>query len=234
MSWMHRTLGKDGTTQGAIDSKHSAQRASLRPSELGARGSYRLAWESGVMAAGLAGNAEIFQARWVDATRDALIRRVELNASRNTTAFATGVASFRLNVARSWSVDGGGGTPVVFSTNNTNKKRTDHPLSLFTDTGVRGSATAALTAGTKTLDTNPIGALNAFISTGATSVPDTFILPPGSMLYQRVHPDEYPVLLEASEGLVVRATVPATGTWQFSLVLEWDELDPALVDGWLT
>src|SRR3954471_4654415 len=115
----------DGTTQVKVDPKHAALLASLRPMELGTRGAYSLAWESGIMAAGLAGNAEIFQMRWIDATRMCVIRSINLNASRNTTAFATGVASFRLNIARGWTVDGGGGTPIVFSTANTNKKRTD-------------------------------------------------------------------------------------------------------------
>jgi hypothetical protein len=184
------------------------------------------------MAAGLAGNSEIFQMRWTDATRFCLIRSIVFNASRNTTAFATGVASFRLNIARGWSADGGGGAPLVFSTNNTNKRRTDFPLSLLSDTGTRGSQTAALTAGTKTLDTNPLAAMNTFISTGATSVPDPWIIAPGTVLWQRNTHDEYPLLLEQNEGIVIRATVPATGTWQFNVNVEWAELDPAAVDGW--
>lgn len=232
MSWLHRVLGKDAVSILAVDPKHLAARVSQRPMEVGARGAYSLAWESGIMAAGLAANAEIFQMRWADATRVCIIRSVVLNASRNTTAFATGVASFRLNIARSWSVDGGGGTPVVFSTSNTNKKRTSFALSLFTDTGVRGSATAALTAGTKTIDTNPLAACNTFISTGATSVPDSWITPPGYALWQRNTGDEYPLLLATNEGITIRATVPITGTWQFSVQVEWAELDPALVDGW--
>jgi hypothetical protein len=232
MTWFSGVLGKNASTKLAVDPTQFAARVSGRPMELGTRGSYALAWESGIMAAGLGGNSEIFQMRWVDASRFCLIRSIIFNASRNTTAFATGVASFRLNVARSWSADGGAGAAVVFSTNNTNKRRTDFPLSLFSDTGVRGSQTAALTAGTKTLDTNPIAAMNAFISTGATSVPDPYIIPPGAVLWQRNTHDEYPILLEQNEGIVIRATVPATGTWQFSVNVEWAELDPSAVDGW--
>lgn len=232
MTWFSGLIGRDANSKLAVDPKHFAARFSGRPMELGARGAYALAWESGIMAAGLAGNSEIFQMRWADASRVCLIRSIILNASRNTTAFATGVASFRLNIARGWTVDGGGGAPVVFSTANTNKKRTDFPLSLFSDTGVRGSQTAALTAGTKTLDTNPLAAMNTFISSGATTVPDPWIIPPGAYLWQRNTHEEYPILLEQNEGIVIRATVPITGTWQFNVNVEWAELDPALVDGW--
>lgn len=230
MSFINRLLGKDNSSQLAIDNVHFAARVSQRPMEVGARGAYSLAWESGIMAAGLAANAEIFQMRWIDATRAMVLRSIVFNSSRNTTAFATGVASFRANIARGWSADGSAGTAVVFSTANTNKKRTSHALSLFSDTGVRGSATAALGAGTKTLDTNPFAACNTFISTGATSVPDPWITPPGYCLWQRNTSDEYPLYFVQNEGFAIRATVPITGTWQFSVQVEWAELDPATLN----
>lgn len=232
MSWLTRLLGKDGASQLGIDPKHFAARMSGRPMELGARGAYALTWKSGIMAAGLAADAEIFQMRWADASRFMLLRSIIFNAWRDTTAFAAGQANFYATVARSWSADGGGGTPVVFSTANTNKKRTDFPLSLFSDTGVRGSATAALTAGTKTFDTNPFATIGSFISSGATSVPDYAIIAPGTYLWQRNTHDEYPMLFEQNEGFSIRAVVPGTGTWRFAVNVEWAEIDPAAVEGW--
>jgi len=232
MSWLHRVLGKDGTTQLAVDSKHFAARISGRPMEVGARGAYALGVVSGVMAAGLGANAEIFQMRWVDATRVMLLRSLIISAAPGTTAFTAGPIEFNLTVARGWSADGGAGTAVVFSTANTNKKRTDFPLSLFSDTGVRFSATAALTAGTKTLDTNRMASLSSYVSSVATTAASSPFIAPGTYLWQRNTHDEYPILLEQNEGIVVRATVPATGTWQYSINAEWAELDPSLVDGW--
>lgn len=232
MSWLHRVLGKDGATQLAVDAKHFAARISGRPMELGARGSYALGVVSGVMAAGLSGNSEIFQMRWIDATRVMLLRSVLLSAAPGTTAFAAGPIEFNLTLARSWSADGGSGTAIVFSTANTNKRRTDFPLSLFSDTGVRQSSTAALTAGTKTLDTNRAASLSSYVSSVATTAASGPFIAPGTYLWQRNTHDEYPLLFEQNEGFVVRATVPATGTWQFSINVEWAELDPALVDGW--
>lgn len=233
MSWLQRLLGSDGTTQLAVDPKHSAARMSGRPMELGTRGAYSLGVVSGVMAAGLAANSEIFQMRWLGTSGLVmLLRSIRLSAARGGTAFTAGSCEFNLTIARSWSADGGGGTAVVFSTANTNKKRTDFPLSAFSDTGVRHSATAALTAGTKTLDTNRAASLTSFISSVATTASEQPIVAPGTFLWQRDTAEEYPMLFEANEGLVVRATVPATGTWQFSIHVEWAEIDPAAVSGW--
>jgi hypothetical protein len=233
MSWLQRLLGSDGTTQLAVDSKHQAARVSGRPMELATRGAYSLGVVSGVMAAGLGANAEIFQMRWLGtAGLYMLLRSVRISAGPGTTAFAAGPIEFNLTMARSWSADGGAGTAVVFSTANTNKKRTDFPLSAFSDTGVRFSATAALTAGTKTLDTNRAASITSFVSSVATTAASGPFVQPGTILWQRDTDDEYPILFEANEGFVIRATVPATGTWQYSLAVEWSEIDPAVVSGW--
>lgn len=232
MSWFSGLIGKDGASKLAVDPKHLAARMSGRPMELGTRGAYSLSWKSGIMAAGLAADAEIFQMRWTHATYFMLLRSLIFNAWRDTTAFTAGQANFYATAARSWSADGSAGTAVVFSTNNTNKKRTDFPLSAFSDTGVRGSATAALGAGTKTLDTNPFATIGSFISSGATSVPDPTIIQPGTYLWQRNTHEEYPFLFEQNEGFAIRAVVPATGTWRFTVNVEWAEIDPTAIEGW--
>jgi len=225
MSWLHRVLGKDGSTQLGVDAENFAGRVAQRPQAIGASGgAYSLNVQSSVMAAGLAANSEIFQARWTSATKVLVLRSLQISASKNTTAFAAGQALFRATVARGLSVDGGAGIAIVFSTNNTNKKRTSMPLSAFSDTGVRRSDTAALTAGTKQLDTNDFGGLTCSISSVATTSADPFIMPPGSYLWQRNTGDEAPFTLVQNEGIVVRASVPATGTWNFTVQMEWAEL----------
>jgi hypothetical protein len=198
--------------------------------DVGTRGAYSLAVVSGVMAAGLAANSEIFQMRWIDATRVMLLRSIQMSAAPGTTAFTAGPIEFNANVARSWTADGGGGTAVVFSTNNTNKKRASFPLSLFSDTGVRFSSTAALTAGTKTLDTNRFSSISSYVSSVATTAASSPFVMPGTYLWQRNTADEYPFYFVTNEGFVVRATVPATGTWQFSVQVEWAEVDPSAMN----
>lgn len=236
MSWLHRVLGKDGTTQLAVESTHSAARVASRPMQLGANGAaFSLSVESGIMAAGLGAAAEIFQMRWIHDTFKMVLRSIRFGMWRaSATAFAAGPIRINATVARGWSVDGGSGTPVVFSTNNTNKKRTDFPLSKFSDTGVRFSATAALTGGTKTLDTNFFASIGAFV--GAVAPAATVEVAPSiipvNYIWQRDTSDEYPFLFETNEGIVIRATVPATGTWGYTVQVEWAEVDPAEVDGW--
>lgn len=237
MSWLHRILGKDGSSQMGVDNVHYAARVSSRPMHLGASGAaFGLSIRSSTMAAGLAADAEIFQMRWPDATRKMILRTLTISAWRQSaTAFAAGVLNFRSTVARAFTADGGAGVAIVMSTANTNKKRTDFNLSKFSDTGVRRSDTAALTAGTKTFDTNDFGTVGAFTGAVAPAVGVDVaptLIPPNSILWKRDTSDEYPFLFEQNEGFAVRATVPATGTWQFSINVEWAEVDPTEVEGW--
>jgi len=214
------------------ETTHKAQRITGRPMELGARGAYALGVQTGILAAALGANSEIFQFRWISSTLVALIRSIRISACVSTTFFAAGVpVQIALRVARGWSADGTGGTAVVFSTANTNKKRTDFALSALSDTGVRIATTAALGAGTKTLDTNRV----SFIAAPGpiTASLNGQIIQPGTILWQRDTSDEYPLLLEQNEGIVIESVaVPATGTWTVAVQIEWAELDPAVVTGW--
>jgi hypothetical protein len=37
-------------------------------------------------------------------------------------------------------------------------------------------------------------------------------------------PGEHPLILAQNEGIVIQATVPATGTWQFGVKIDWTEI----------
>lgn len=228
MSFLQRLLGKDGSTQLAVDSTHFAARISGRPMHLGpSGGSFSLGFLTGTMAAGLAAGAEIFQFRWVHATAKCIIRSINISAG-GIGAWTPGFGAFQLKFARSWTADGSGGSQILFATNDS-KKRTDFPTTLLTGTGgVRISTTAALGAGTKTVDSNSLachtfGVVNtAGWTLGAIGVP----------IWQRNTHDEYPIVLETNEGIVITATVPATGTWTAGVQIEWAELLASEVDGW--
>jgi hypothetical protein len=219
--------GNTGTA-GEIEATHRALRVMPRPMDVGTRGAYALGQMTGVLTAGLTG--EVFQMRWIDSTRIMLLRSVIVSWAVSTTAFVAGVPpQLGMRIARSWTADGSGGTAIVFSTANTNKKRTDFPLSLFSDTGVRISTTAALGAGTKTLDTNRCAMVlgNVAVAT-ATSV----LIPP-TYLWQRNTADEYPFLFEQNEGFIVEIVgSPGTGTSSIAVQVEWAEIDPAAITGW--
>lgn len=227
MSWLHRVLGKDGATQLAVDSQTFAARTTQRPLQVGSRGSYSLSLTSGVMAAGLAANSEIFQFRWTNATLWMLLRSVRIEAG-GIIAFAAGVGTFGMRMARSWSADGTGGTAVTFGTNDQKKKTAFATTAAPSASGVRIASTAALGAGTKTLDGNDFAGLTC----GVPATAGATLLTPGTYLWERNTADEWPGIFTQNEGFVIRATVPATGTWTFNVDLEWSELDPTLSDGW--
>lgn len=210
--------GNLGTIAEVDGTNYRAIRTTLRPIDYAALGSYRASGLSGTMAAGLAANAEIFQFRWVDATRLCVVTSVLFDGlSGSATAFTAGFAKVDMVVARSWTADGSGGSTLTLAGNN-QKMRSGMGTTLIG--GSRIASTAALGAGTKTLDAHAVGQYSAAIGTG-TSVQwipqfDLFHADPGG---------ESPLILSQNEGFVVRASVPATGTWQFGVTVCWTEVE---------
>lgn len=209
--------GNGGTVADVDGTNYRALRATLRPIDHGALGSYRLSLLSGTMAAGLAANSEVFQFRWSDASRLCVVTSVLWDGlSGSATAFTAGFGKVDMVTARSWTADGSGGTAATITGNN-QKNRTSMGTTLLG--AARIASTAALTAGTKTLDAQAIGQYSAAIgtTTSAQWMPqfDLFHADPGG---------ESPLILAQNEGFVVRATVPATGTWQFGVTVCWTEL----------
>lgn len=230
MGQLQKLLGKDAASILGVESKHFALRASLRPMDIGALGSFSVGMATGILPAALGANSEVFQFRWSSALNLCIIRSVRVSAVVSTTFFAAGVpVQIDMKVARTWTGDGTGGTAQVFSTANTNKKRTNMPLSSLSDTGVRIATTAALGAGTKVLDTNPL--VNLMAPGPITASLNGLILPP-TFLWNRNGSDEYPLLFAQNEGFVIRSVaVPATGTWQMTVDVEWTEVANA-AEGW--
>ena len=104
--------------------------------------------------------------------------------------------------------------------------------SLFS-TGFRLATTAALGAGTKTLDTLPLGA--CFGNVGSTPAIAEYFIPKGGGAsgtggagVTLMNPDagngEHPLVLAANEGISIRGTVPATGTWIATFLVKWAEV----------
>lgn len=169
------------------------------------------------MSAGLASNSPIFSFRWGN-SNVCLLRSVKMNAWAAGTAFSAGRGSFDLFIARSFTASDTTGTAITLTGNN-NKKRTSMGTTLLTD--MRISATATLTAGTRTLDANPIGKIG--ISVPPTSTNYNLLGGQNVVLWQRDSSDEYPIVFAQNEGFVIQATVPATGVWFFGVTTEWYE-----------
>jgi hypothetical protein len=202
----------DGTTYRAL-------RVTVRPVDYGALGSYRISVISGTMAAGLSANSEVFQARWTDATRLALVWGVTIDGiAGSSTAFTAGFANMQLFIARAWSADGSGGNSATLTGNN-QKLRTSMGTTLMG--AIRSSATAALTAGTKTLDAQPEGQLTFSVGTVASVIYAGQVQIYGNM---ESGGNPAPIVLAQNEGVVIRASIQGTGTWQWGASLAWSEV----------
>lgn len=201
-----------------------------RPLSYGALGHYKVSPTTASMAAGLGAAAAIFQNRWADASaRLQVTTRFSLDGMIATTAFAVGRILFEMMVAHggSYTVQANSGTTFSFATNN-QKQRTSMGISLFNTAGVMQiSTTAALTAGTHTLDGQPHGQINTHSSagtSGATPIVGSIYLPKNEFFDPGVADGDHPLVFAQNEGFILRATVPGTGVWILGLTHRWAEV----------
>lgn len=151
------------------------------------------------------------------------MHRVEIAAAVSTTFFAAGVpVQVDLVKSSAWTVAGTGGsspTPAALL-----KNRTSMGASLIPANDIRVATTAALGAGTKTLETVSLAAILA--GGPVTGSLAGTIFPPGTVLYDSgMGGGDHPIVLVQNEGLSVRSVaVPATGTWQAALKISWAEV----------
>lgn len=210
-----------------------------KPVDHGALGHYRAVLTTGTIAAGMAALGELVQMRWVDATRFCVIQRVSVLEFRNVaTAWTAGRFLFDVCRSTAWSADGSGGAQVAVTDPQFQVRSASMGASLFS-TGFRLATTAALGAGTKTFDTNPLGACFGAVDAVAIKhhIPQSNVVttagPAAGPGIDLVYPDtgagEHPIVLTSnggstSEGISIRATVPATGTWSASFFVQWCEV----------
>jgi hypothetical protein len=199
-----------------VESLTKALRVTQRPLDYGAGGAYKLTSKSGVMADGLAASAPVYAFRVANAGLVAVVRRVRLAAWIVTPATdLAGTAIFDLMVARSWTAADTDGTTDTLTTNN-GKLRTSM-ASIAALSEIRHSSTATLTAGTRTLDAQPIEVVVAEVRN--SELGPFFV---GNLFERSAH--EHPLVLAENEGFVVQATVPSSFTWTFAITTDWDEV----------
>lgn len=222
---------------GAFSAK--ALHTTNKPHDYGALGHYRAVLTTGTIGAGMAALGELVQMRWIDATRFCLIQRISVLEFRNVaTAWTAGRFLFDVVRSTAWSVDGtGGGVPAVVDP-QMQVRATTMGASLFSS-GFRLATTAALGAGTKTLDTLSMGACFGNVDAVAVKyhIPQSNVVTTGGpasgpgidLVYPDVGAGEHPIVLASnggstSEGISIRATVPASGTWSASFFVQWCEV----------
>lgn len=214
--------GNSGTVV-EVGATNRALRIENKPIEYGALGAYAYGGVTGILPAALAANSEIFQFRWTDATRLCVIRKVRISASVSTTFFAAGVpVQIDLVKSTGWSAAGTGGTAI--SPAALLKRRTSMGSSLVASGDIRIATTAALGAGTKTLETL---SLSSIVAAGPiTASLNGTIIGAGTILWQGETADgEHPLVLAQNEGFSIRSVaVPATGTWTAAINVDWTEV----------
>lgn len=210
-----QTQGNSGTVL-EVETNTRALRATQRPLDVGALGSYKMTLSTGTMAAGLAAASPIVSFRWTT-TNICIVRRIDLALISLGTGFTAGTALLECVAARTFSASDTGGTAATLTGNN-NKMRTSFGTTTVGD--LRMSSTATLSAGTRTLDAQPF-AINRF---GITVTTNAVMLATTPVFYPQVGNGEYPLTLAQNEGFIIRATVPATGTWTGDVTIQWDEV----------
>lgn len=215
--------GNGGTIAEVDGTTFRSQRVTMRPMDHGSLGAYSYGGFTGILPAALAANSEIFQFRWTDATRICVINGVKISAAVSTTFFAAGVpVQIDLIKSTGWSAAGTGGTAI--SPAALLKKRTNMGSSLVASGDIRIATTAALGAGTKTLETYAQASIAA--AGPITASLNGQIIPPGTLLYEAdVEHGEHPLTLVQNEGFSIRSVaVPATGTWTAAITVDWTEV----------
>jgi len=181
---------------------------------------------SGTIAAGMAANSPIFSIRWTSLTKAFYLRQAKLTMVNDGTGFAAGSALFELFKATAFSPSDSGGTQPTLSGDAFKLNATQNTTGFAAASAdLRIASTGTLTAGTRTLATSPfVAALGGVVTTAGA-----IILPTYTLFDMDNYDAEQPLVLNPAttaanaEGLVLRATVPATGTWRFSLDLKWYE-----------
>lgn len=195
-------------------------------------GKFRIAAVSGLLT-GLAAGATVFSARFApvgSVNVRALITGLRLKSQILTPGSAAGEFTFAAYVARSFTGSDSGGTSILPSgLNGMLSSITDSSLSTpsqFTD--MRVSTTAALAAGTRTLDANPFLVLPAAqIATTPTqqSYNETMLEPSSDQRYGLNLQGQTGGTAANAEGIVVTslAAFPAAMVVRFIAELEWLE-----------
>ncbi len=195
-----------------VDPNFGAARVAMRPIDV-------LGWNSvGVatgLVTGLAAGATIFSFRNLSAN-PVLVRRVGVGFVTTTAFTAAQLMSFGLTVARSFTASDSGGTAIALTGSNAKHRTT---LATPTSLDCRVATTAALTAGTRTLDANSMAVAAGW--SGAAGV----TIPPALNNLLSHDTGDYPLVLAQNEGLIVvnLTAMGAAGVGVATVAIEFAE-----------
>lgn len=184
--------GTDAAKLVGVDATMKALRNSLRPMEC-------LAWLSiGAASGALTGagaNTPVFSFRNISAN-PIVIRRVGVGFIATTGFTAAQIVDFGLLVARSFTASDSAGTAIALTGSNAKMRSS---LATVTSVDCRIAAAAALTAGTRTLDTNHLGQVGGYAGAALAGV----IVAPASNNLLQHDAGDYPLVLAQNEGFTI-------------------------------
>ena len=207
--------GSAAATPLLVDPAFGAARVSARPLDT-------LGWNSISAASGnltvVAANAPVFSFRNIS-SNPIMLRQVGIGFLLSTAFTAAQAVGFGLMIARNFTASDTGGTALAFTGSN-GKHRTS--LATPTSLDVRHATTAALGAGTRTLDANYLS-----MQLGWAGAVGSVITPALNNLLLR-DTGNYPIILAQNEGFVVANTIlmGAAGVGQMVFNIEFAELSP--------
>ena len=210
--------GANSTSLLTVDPTFAAIRVSDHPPEI--LGAYQMGITSGALTAVAAG-APVFSFRWAPSvsTNLCMVRRVELGFSTITPFTTAQSLQYSIQIARQWTTNDTVGTTAAFTQTNTAKMRTSMPTSAFAGGGqFMIATTGAITAGTRTLDTQQM----QFTNGQSTAVGTVLTAQP---IFQQQTGD-YPVIFAANEGFIINnvQAMAAAGVINLVINVEWMEL----------
>jgi hypothetical protein len=183
-----QTIGSSGNIL-EVDATFKASRSTVRPMEC--LNWYSIGTPSGALT-GVAANAAVFSFRNIGANPIA-VRRTGVGFIATTGFTAAQKLDYGLMVARAFSASDSGGNAVLLIGNNAKMRSS---LGTVTAVDCRISAAAALTAGTKTLDTNHLAQVGGWALAAAAGV----ILAPSANNLLQHDTGDYPLVLATNEG----------------------------------
>jgi hypothetical protein len=180
-------------------------------------GDYRIGVTTG-LTTGLSANDPIFSFRWGSTTHRCAIRALQVAIQIVTPFTAANEVSANAIFARTFTASDTGGTALTLTGTNANLHSYSSTASKVTD--ARVATTGTLTAGTRTLDSQPfLQCLAGQLLAAAGAAQGN-----AAADYDTI-PDRHPIVLTTNEGIIVRSGIAlgAAGTVRFAIGLEWSE-----------
>ena len=178
------------------------------------RADYSLTLVTGALTI-VAANDPVWSFQWTATQHICVVKRIHLSVGVTTAYGAAQNTRYGLYFARAYTVADTGGTAATLTTNN-GKLDTSYPITQITD--MRIGTTGAITAGTRTLDAQPLDV--AYFGTTALGMV-------GDEEFQfGLTPSHQEIIIRQNEGLVLNnlMLMGATGVLMLAVTMEWAEV----------